>query len=451
MRDVDADAHAHAASEHGTDVIDERPEAIVFRRMRVTVVLGPDQGVTCESDAREISIGTSDGNDLVLTDPAVARHHCVLESTPQGFRLTDLGSTNGTRLGPYRVERGYLGAGAQISIGASAIKFEALDELVSEPLSADDRFGAVLGKSPAMRRLFADLPRIAASDATVLLEGETGTGKGLICDAIHQASPRRDGPFVVVDCGAIPPTLIESELFGHERGAFTGAHTTRIGAFEAAQGGTVFLDELGELPLDMQPKLLRALEERSIKRVGSVTPIALDVRVIAATSRDLREEVNRGTFRADVFYRMNVVRLRVPPLRERREDIPLYVAHFYEQFVDGGDRRPPPALVAAMSRSAWLGNVRELRAAVERAVLLGDPAWSGDAPAAEVDTDESLEIDTKQPFRVAKQRAVDRWERAYLAAILREAGGSLSAAARLARMDRNYLRERVARLGLRAH
>jgi transcriptional regulator with GAF, ATPase, and Fis domain len=444
-------ADANSDAQHGTDVIDERPDAIVFRRMRVSVVLGPDQGLTRESDARELSIGTSRGNDVVLTDAAVSRHHCVIESTPQGFRLTDLGSTNGTRLGPYRIERGFLGTAAQISLGASAIKFEALDDLVSEPLSPDDRFGTMLGRSPAMRRLFADLPRIAASDATVLLEGETGTGKGLLCDAIHQASPRRNGPFIVVDCAAIPPTLIESELFGHERGAFTGAHATRVGAFEAAQGGTVFLDELGELPLDMQPKLLRALEERSIKRVGSVTQIPLDVRVVAATSRDLREEVNRGTFRADLFYRMNVVRLRVPPLRERREDIPLYVAHFYEQFVDEGDRRPPPALVAAMSRSAWLGNVRELRAAVERAVLLGDPAWTGDAPATELDTDASLQVDTKQPFRVAKQRAVDQWERAYLAAILRDAGGSLSAAARLARMDRNYLRERVARLGLRAH
>jgi DNA-binding NtrC family response regulator len=445
MEDVSVDV------QHGTDVIDERPDAMVFRRMRVSVVLGPDQGVTYESDARELSIGTNRGNDLVLTDAAVSRHHCMIESTPQGFRLTDLGSTNGTRLGPFRVERGYLGPSAQISIGASAIKFEALDELVSQPLSADDRFGGMLGRSAAMRRLFADLPRIAASDATVLLEGETGTGKGLLCHSIHHASPRKHGPFVVVDCASIPPTLIESELFGHERGSFTGAHATRIGAFEAAQGGTIFLDELGELPLDMQPKLLRALEERSIKRVGSVTPIALDVRVVAATSRDLREEVNRGAFRADLFYRMNVVRLRIPALRERREDIPLYVAHFYEQFAAGGDRRPPPALVAAMSRPAWLGNVRELRAAVERAVLLGDPAWTGDAPAAELGGETSLAIDTSQPFRVAKQRAVDGWERAYLAAILREAGGSLSAAARAARMDRNYLRERVARLGLRAH
>src|SRR5690606_15891476 len=222
---------------------------------------------------------------------------------------------------------------------------------------------------------FEALPRIAASDATVLIQGETGTGKTLLAEAIHQAGPRRRAPFVVIDCGAIPPTLIESELFGHEKGAFTGATTTRVGAIESAAGGTVFFDEIGELPLDLQPRLLRGIEVRMVKRVGGRDQIRVDVRVIAATHQDLRAAVNRGGFRSDLYYRLNVVSLRLPPLRERRDDIPLLVESFYEQFA--GLPGAPQDLVDELTRLDWPGNVRELRAAVERAVLLGDPAlWS---------------------------------------------------------------------------
>ena len=426
-------------------------DAFAFRRFRVTVSNGPDAGTSRVADEPEFSIGTAPSNQLVLTDPTVSRHHCLIESTGRGFRLRDLGSTNGTRLGALHVEVVKLTQEVSLQLGTTAIHFEPLDETVSTPLSAGVAFGSVLGKSPAMRRIFAMLPRIAQSDSTVLIEGETGTGKTLLAEAIHNASPRKSGPFVVVDCAAIPPTLVESELFGHERGSFTGAHATHRGAFEQATAGTLFLDEIGELPLDVQPKLLRVIEHRAIRRIGGAQPIPLDVRVMAATNRDLRQEVNAGGFRTDLYYRLNVVRILVPPLRERREDVPLLIEHFYRQFAREGDMSGPPrALLDSLARNPWQGNVRELRAAVERALLLGDPGAFGEpaAPAeAEVALPE-LPVDLTVPFRVAKQRVLDHFERIYLTEILGRAHGSVTRAARLGRMDRNYLRERLRRLDI---
>ena len=426
-------------------------DAFAFRRFRVTVSTGPDAGTSRVADEPEFSIGTAPSNQLVLTDPTVSRHHCLIESTGRGFRLRDLGSTNGTRLGAMHVEAVKLTQEATLHLGTSCIQFEPLDETVSAPLSAGVAFGSVLGKSPAMRRIFAMLPRIAQSDSTVLIEGETGTGKTLLAEQIHNASPRKSGPFVVVDCAAIPPTLVESELFGHERGSFTGAHATHRGAFEQAGGGTLFLDEIGELPLDVQPKLLRVLEHRAIRRIGGGQPIPLDVRVMAATNRDLRQEVNAGGFRTDLYYRLNVVRILVPPLRERREDVPLLIEHFYRQFAREGEvSGPPRALLDSLARNPWQGNVRELRAAVERALLLGDPGAFGEqaAPAEAEVALPDLPVDLTVPFRVAKQRVLDHFERIYLTEILRRAHGSVTRAARLGRMDRNYLRERLRRLDI---
>jgi DNA-binding NtrC family response regulator len=437
----------------GTRTILARPREFTFKRFRFHVTEGRDRGLEQSSDAAEFVIGTAAGNCLVLTDETVSRHHCVVTATPLGYLIRDLGSTNGTQLSGYRIESAYLKPGALIRVGETTLRFDSLDEEIHEPLSEGDRFGRALGRSSAMRRIFAILPRIAASESTILLEGETGTGKGLIAEAIHAHSPRQKGPFVVLDCSSIPPTLIESELFGHEKGAFTGAHTARHGAFEAARGGTVFLDEIGELPIEMQPKLLRALEERLIKRIGSQDVVRLDVRVIAATNRDLRQEVNRGTFRSDLFYRLNIVKLRVPPLRERREDIPLLIEHFYEQYVTSGDRHPPAEMVGALVRQDWPGNVRELRSAVERAVLMDDPElWHEiqGAPIAQPAAPAAApaDFDPAMSFRGAKERAVARWEREYVRELIRRAGGNLSRAARSARMDRNHLRELLQRHGV---
>ena len=436
-----------------------RTDRLTFARCRLEVTGGPDQGQSFESDAREVVLGTVPGCQLVLTDPTVSRHHCSITATPAGFQVRDLGSTNGTRVGDLRVEAAYLPPRTTLRLGQTAVRFEALGDEVEEPLSADERFGHVLGRSAAMRRLFALVPTLAASSSTVLLEGETGTGKSLLARAVHEASPRSGAAFIVVDCGTIPPTLIESELFGHDKGAFTGAVRGRAGAFEAAQGGTLFLDEIGELPLEMQPKLLRALEERVVQRIGSTTPVALDVRVMAATNRDLHREVNRGTFRADLYYRLNVVRLRVPSLRERRDDVPLLVAHFYRQLTGRDDEGPPAELLASLLRQDWPGNVRELRGAVERAVLLAeaglddllDPAPGPAAETASVPpapgADEPFPAHS---FRADKERAVAAWERWFVTELVRRHDGNLTRAARAARMDRNHLRELLHRHGVRA-
>ncbi|MDI1483599.1 sigma 54-interacting transcriptional regulator [Polyangium sp. y55x31] len=451
---------AQSPQEHATATaaLVVRPRECAITRFQLQVVSGPDLGRAIASDGQELAIGTADGNHLVLSDRSVSRHHCVISVTDQGFFLQDLGSRNGTTLSGFRVVAAYLNPGAVIGIGESTLRFEPLADEIVEPLAEEERLGRLLGQSTAMRRIFAALPRIAASDSTVLIEGETGTGKGLLAELLHQQSSRANGPLVVIDCSAIPPTLIEAELFGHAKGAFTGAQNARPGAFESAAGGTVFLDELGELPLDMQPKLLRALEERVIRRVGSLEPVKLDVRVIAATNRDLRQEVNRGAFRSDLFYRLNIVRIRLPPLRERREDIPLLISHFYAQLTRSGDTRPPSELVTAFSRQDWPGNVRELRAAIERAILMQDPAlWFeatlGAAPSSSAPPEPTVNIADDialGSFRAAKERTVARWERRFVETLLGQNGGNISRAARAARMDRNYLRELLHRHGVLA-
>ncbi len=443
----------------GTHVL-PRSDGSTFARCRLEVMAGPDQGKVFESDAREVVVGTVPGCQLVLSDPTVSRHHLAVQALGDGFVVRDLGSTNGTRVGDLRVEAAFLPKRATIRLGQTTLRFEALGDVVVEALSAEERFGHLLGRSASMRRLFALVPALAQSTSTVLFEGETGTGKSLLARAVHEASPRAAEPFVVLDCGTIPPTLIESELFGHEKGAFTGAVRTRAGAFEAAQKGTLFLHEIGELPLDMQPKLLRALEDRVVQRVGSTSPVSLDVRVMAATNRDLHREVNRGTFRADLYYRLNVMRLRVPPLRERKDDVPLLVTHFYKQLTGREDDAPPVELLTALVRQEWPGNVRELRGAVERAVLLAEaglaalehepPPQEATEPAAGPLLGGADQPVPAHSFRADKERAIASWERWFVAELVRRHDGNLTRAARAARMDRNHLRELLLRHGVRA-
>jgi DNA-binding NtrC family response regulator len=415
----------------------------------ITVVEGPNTGASLRAKTSEVSVGKAEGNDLVLNDPTVSRHHFSVAATTSGFLLRDLGSSNGTWVGAVRVHSGHVESGARVRVGRTTLRVDQVDEDICEALSPEDRFGTLLGASAAMRRIFAALPRIAQSESTVLLEGETGTVKGVLAAAIHEASPRASGPFVVLDCAAIALSLIESELLGHVKGSFTGATNDRAGAFEQATGGTIFIDEIGELPLDMQPKLLRALEERTVKRVGGNQRIKLDARVIAATNRDLRAEVNRNGFRADLFYRLNVMRIHVPPLRERTGDIERLARHFYAELVP--EKPIPDALLDSLRRQLWPGNVRELRAAVERAVLLGDPAVLALDGAAGTGARQGEEIrfDPRVPFRVAKEKATDRWGRQWVRELMEAAKGNISEAARIAKMDRSHLCTLLRKYGMR--
>jgi DNA-binding NtrC family response regulator len=406
---------------------------------RVAVIGGPSTGASARFDGRAIRIGKDPTNHLCIPDPTVSRFHCSIEHRPRGLLLRDLDSTNGTQLGGHWIECAYLSPRTPFTIGESTLQI--VPSTAAEPIS----HARLLGSSPATARLLASLPRVASSPATVLIEGETGTGKSLLAELIHREGARAEGPFVVVDCGAIPENLIESELFGHERGSFTGATDRRIGAFEAAQGGTVFLDEIGELPLSLQPKLLRAIEERTIKRVGSTKPVRIDARVIAATNRGLREAVAAGQFRADLYYRLEAVRLRMPSLGERREDIPALVEQFARRL------RPDigPAVVEDLqrllgARKEWPGNVRELRNAVEKVLVLGDLATEETA-SAPIPPPPSGTFDGTRSFRLAKEEAVAAWEQAYLNSLLQHAGGNLSAAARAVHMDRSHLRDLLRR------
>src|SRR5688572_28888799 len=383
------------------------------------------------------------GADLTIDDPSLSRLHAELYLESSGYRLRDLGSTNGTHVRGVKIVEAYIKPDTVIQLGKSEVRFLALPDAVISPLWQQPRLCGLVGQSTPMRYLFELIERIAASDATVLISGETGTGKEGVADAIHERSPRNKRPFIVLDCSAIPAQLFEDQLFGHEAGAFTGATRAATGVFEAAHGGTLFLDEIGELPLELQAKLLRAVETRTIRRVGGTKPIHCDVRVLAATNRDLAVEVNRGTFRADLYFRLAVAKLQVPPLRDRREDIPLLVEHFCDQL---GGHKPPPEFLTWALAQPWPGNVRELRNAVERATVLPSqhPGAHGPAPVASA----WPSIDVGVPFKVAKQRVVDEFDRRYLEALMTTHDGNISAAARAAGVDRMSIYKMMRRLGI---
>ncbi|HET7502082.1 MAG TPA: sigma 54-interacting transcriptional regulator [Kofleriaceae bacterium] len=413
-------------------------DRIQIARFRLRVTSGPDAGRSTESATHEVTIGSGTDQDLQLSDQYVSRHHCVIRVSDDGLVCEDLDSTNGTLVGGIRISKAVISPGDTIIVGETMLAVDLPGDTISETLSRSDRFGRVLGSSVAMRRVFALLEKVTTSDATILIEGETGTGKSALAEAIHLGSHRAGKPFVVVDCGALPRHLLESELFGHERGAFTGAVETRIGLFESAAGGTILLDEIGELPIELQPKLLRALERRRIRRVGSNRELPVDVRLIAATHRDLRRAINQKTFRSDLWFRINTVRVVMPALRERRDDIPMLVASFYRELQDDPTAIPPRALVQTLMRGTWQGNVRELRSAVERS-LVGAPP---------IEDETAAQGNEVIPFRTAKSLASAAWEKRYLSELLPAHDGNVSKAARAAKMNRSHLSELVHRHGL---
>jgi DNA-binding NtrC family response regulator len=448
--------------------------AISVPRFQLVVLTGPDAGAEATSEDGRMTVGTAEGATLRLSDPTVSRFHAELEATANGIAVRDLGSTNGSHLGAVGIREIVVRNGVEIDIGRTRVRLALGAERTAIPMYAHAAMGGLLGGSAAMRAVFNALEHAAPTSAPVLITGESGTGKELAARAVHAQSPRAQQPFEVVDCGGLPPTLIESELFGHERGSFTGASSDREGAFERADGGTIFLDELGELPLELQPKLLRALGEREIRKIGGKKTRHVDVRVVAATNRDLRREVNAGRFRADLFYRLAVIQIRMPSLRDRLEDLPILVRGLLESIARErgleAHVEPDQPLLDALARHTWPGNVRELRNYLEQLLILRvapslSGGGSGDGPssarAARGAGDDpgrargddagvaSFDGLDQLPLRTAKSELLERFERHYVEQLLEKTGGNVAEAARRAGVDRVTLFRTIRRHGLR--
>jgi DNA-binding NtrC family response regulator len=411
---------------------------------RLVVIEGRDVGKVFELDSRapnRILIGTSPACDIRLTDPTVSRRHAALDPATNGnYRLADLDSMNGTVVDGLRVCEVYVRGGEILRVGGTAIRLEADVGAAPAPLPSALRFGRTLGASVAMRRVYLACEKLAPTRLPVLIEGETGTGKEVLAESLHEQSGVL-GPFVVFDCTTVSPTLVEAELFGHERGAFTGADRARAGVFEEANKGTLLIDEIGDLDLALQAKLLRALDRGEIRRVGGQKLLKFDVRVLAATRRDLDKEVAAGRFRDDLFHRLAVARVELPPLRARRGDLTLLARHFVNEM--GGSPGLAADIAVRFADYHWPGNVRELRNLVARLVALGmDPVMTGPSEADLDPTADWLDTLVAQalPFPVARRRAQEEFERRYVTATLARHGGSVAAAAKASGIARRYFR-----------
>jgi DNA-binding NtrC family response regulator len=418
----------------------ESSKSVTIRTLQVEVASGPDVGRRVEAPEDRVTVGTALGNDLVLTDPTVSRFHLELTMAEDGVLIRDLGSRNGTWLAGAALERARVPLGSTLDLGRSQLRI--LDGTSKDvDVHRAPAMQGLLGADPQMRRLMGTIQRVAPRGVSVLVTGESGTGKELVARALHDLSERAGKPFVVVDCGALTPTLVASALFGHERGAFTGADKKHIGAFERAHGGTVFLDEIGELPLALQPQLLGVLERKRFLRLGSSDEVNVDVRILGATNRDLRSEVNRGVFREDLYYRLATVTLEVPPLRERKDDIPMLLEHFMRE---AGSTAPlervfPSDVVEQLRRHRWPGNVRELRNVVEATLAMGELPQ----PRSTASGGQSVLVfgdDIRgMTYGKARSAVLDAFELDYLTHLMGTGKGSVSSAARLADMDRSYL------------
>jgi DNA-binding NtrC family response regulator len=424
---------------------------------RISAVAGPGAGPALAMAHVVATVGRHPTNDLALDDRQVSGVHLELHRVGDRIRVRDAGSTNGTWIGPHRITEVELAPGAELTVGGTRLRFDVDGGASPAVVGSAKSFGQLVGESTVMRELFALLERVAPKNLSVLVVGETGTGKEEVARAIHDRSRRAAKPFIVIDASALPEALASSLLFGHEKGAFTGAERRAVGPFEAAEGGTVFLDEVGELPAAIQSKFLRVLEQREITRVGSHQPVRVDVRIIAATHRDLRHEIDSGRFREDLYYRLAQIRVGMPPLRDRLEDIPILCQKLLGGVQDEGERVVlHEGALAHLSAQPWPGNVRELRNVLARATALcgggvirrADVAGEGFGFRGTREERSALDLSGK--FAPAKERAIERFESVYLAALLRRCEGNLSRAAREADLARHYLRDLLKKRGLYA-
>ena len=432
----------------GITSLQPRPVRAV-RLVAALVESGADAGrLAGGADTRVLTVGSAADCDLVLTDPTVSRYHLEVRHGTDGLVLVDLGSRNGTFVGAVRVERAVVAPGTRVRLGGSTVVVDDGGAGLAPAPAAAAPLPGLIAHAPAMREVAALASRLAAATTSILIEGETGVGKEVVARAIHDGGPRRAAPFVVVDCGSMPATLIASQLFGHDRGAFTGADSRRLGAFERANGGTVFLDELGELPPALQANLLGALERRRFRRLGGRDEISIDVRVVSATNRDLRAEVNAGTFRLDLYYRLAVVTLALPPLRAHAEDLELLVEHFLRQAGHAGPRSEliSEATLRTLAQHHWPGNVRELRNVIEATLAMGEaPPLELDRAAADAAGVDPFTAVLGLDYKAARLQILTQFEARYCAAVLARAGGNTSLAARQAQMNRSHLLELLQR------
>jgi len=438
---------------------DNQEGLLRVRRTKLLVISGPLQGREFVLNRDTFTIGSGNHNDLLIADSTVSKRHCEIVVDQSGYLIRDLDSTNGTFVQGVRVSSAHLAPGSEIQLGKTRIVFCPLQEANDIPLSRNDAFGAMMGRSVPMRRIFYLAETYSPSDATIMITGETGTGKEILAEEIHNHSSRLDKPFIVIDCAAISKELIESELFGHVKGAFTGANADRQGAFELADGGTVFLDEIGDLSPDLQPKLLRVLEKREIRRVGCNKVRKINVRIISATNRNLANEVNEGRFREDLYYRLSVVHLELPPLRRRREDIPMLVKRFLTD-LHGEDAVSQLAdfdrTMDVLKRHEWPGNVRELRNLIElafysekRPVDLSAFLSLGNLHAGRKNNEPEINFATEKPFKDAKNDLIEEFEKAYLNDLLARNKQNISRSAREAGIERAYLQRLIRKYGMR--
>lgn len=429
---------------------DAKSGSLKVRRYVLTVVAGPDSGLEKTFETGTILIGTHENNDVVLTDPTISRYHLEIQARADGLRVTDQDSTNGTFLGKTRLGSVIVRGRTHLKVGGNTeIEIVPADQKIKLAAYKQNRFGRAFGESKSITDVFALLNQVSATDATILLEGETGTGKELLAEAIHLASPRHKKGYVIVDCGSIPRDLMASELFGHTKGSFTGATMNKRGLADEADGGTLFLDEIGELPLELQPHLLRLLERKEIRPIGETKSHRVDVRLVAATNRDLAKMVKEGSFREDLYYRLAVVKVKVPALRDRMDDIPGLVRYFLDE-MGQTDFDVPESVIEQLQHHDWPGNIRELRNVVERGMSLATttirPEHLGPLGSSRESSPAKSEHDAhvmELPFKEAKGILVESFEREYLEQLLKRHDGNISRAAVEAGIDRNYIHRLV--------
>jgi DNA-binding NtrC family response regulator len=430
-----------------TQIIEGDDPRLEVDAAELKIVGGPDRGLTVALGSDSLLIGTHPSCDIVLTDTTVSARHAEISLTAHGYFVRDLGSTNGVRVGTLAIVKAALHDGLQFELGATAISVRTLNKRSSVPLSRAGQFGDLIARSLKMRAAVATLEKLAKSDVAVLIEGETGTGKEVAAQALHRNSARAAAPFVVLDCGAVPKSLFAAELFGHERGAFTGAGASREGLLAEADGGTLFLDEIGELALDVQPLLLGAIERGHARHIGGKGEFSYDVRFVAATNRNLAEEVRRGRFRQDLYFRIASAKVRLPPLRERPEDLPALVDALA---AEAGVTLSPEAR-ALCSNHDWPGNVRELRNTIAALSAAPDPSGALAESVRDRLRDPHIydQNGALRPLSDARRLAADDFERNYIQEALNLHGGEVQKTADAAQVSRRFISRIVTKHGLR--